>query len=200
MKGWHAVVTQPKREDLAEEWLRRAAVEVELQADHIQRVGAVVGTVRERAPGFEVFAPTEDKWVPRRRNGRRPKRDQIKRPLFPGYLFVRFDAMVDAHWGRIFELPGVRGLLTVGENPARVPDDLIADLMDGKLPSPKFSVGDHVEPKMGAFAGFAARVADLDARGRVEVLLSLFGAERRVTVAPTDLRLKPGWTRASESV
>ena len=51
-------------------------------------------------------------------------------PLFPGYIFVRFDRAV-APWGAICQLPGILrsvGVLRIDNKPLPVPDAVIADI------------------------------------------------------------------------
>lgn len=49
------------------------------------------------------------------------------RPMFPGYLFA-FVWDIFRHWRRIHGCPGVRGVLTVDDQPVIVPDSVIGDL------------------------------------------------------------------------
>lgn len=102
------------------------------------------------------------------------------RPYFPGYLFVQADlnrAGVNAFsW-----LPGTRGLVTFGDIPAVVPENLIAELRqriqqieaDGGLVNGRYRKGDRVRIVSGPFAGYDAIFdAHLPASERVRVLLA----------------------------
>jgi transcriptional antiterminator RfaH len=113
-------------------------------------------------------------------------------PLFANYLFVA----VEMQWHLIRWSPGVLKLLMSGEEPARVPDRLIAELRaregrDGLVRLPKsgrpnnnngakFQIGDTVRIAHGAFSGFHGLVEGMKGRERVEILLQLLG---RVEIA-----------------
>jgi len=45
-------------------------------------------------------------------------------PLFPGYLFTR----IELQWRGVRECPGVIKLVMSGEEPSRVPDEVIAEI------------------------------------------------------------------------
>ncbi|HRQ37768.1 MAG TPA: transcription termination/antitermination NusG family protein [Chloroflexota bacterium] len=102
------------------------------------------------------------------------------RPYFPGYLFVQ--ANLDEAGINVFSwLPGTRGLVTFGDMPAVVPDNLIGELRqrlrqieaDGGLPYGRYHRGDRVRIISGPFAGYDA-IFDTHLPGaqRVQVLLA----------------------------
>lgn len=107
-------------------------------------------------------------------------RSARQRPYFPGYMFVQADLQaLGAHafaW-----LPGTRGLVSFGEIPAIVPENLIHDLkqriarfeargMDTTRPYQK---GDRVRIVKGPFSGYEA-IFDVYLSGpdRAQVLLA----------------------------
>jgi transcriptional antiterminator RfaH len=102
------------------------------------------------------------------------------RPYFPGYLFVHADLAKGGlnlyNW-----LPGTHGLVTFGDVPAMVPDNLIAELRqrlrqieaDGGLVNGRYHKGERVRIISGPFAGYDAIFdAHLPGRERVRVLLA----------------------------
>ncbi|NJN54349.1 MAG: hypothetical protein HC804_06055 [Anaerolineae bacterium] len=102
------------------------------------------------------------------------------RPYFPGYLFIQTDlAEVGTHaysW-----LPGTRGLVTFGDIPAVVPDNLIVELRqqirqieaNGGLMHGRYQKGERVRIVSGPFAGYDALFdAHLPGADRVRVLLA----------------------------
>jgi transcription antitermination factor NusG len=111
-----------------------------------------------------------------------PRARKVK-PYFPGYVFVRADLEVvnpsSLQWA-----PGAVGLVTFGDQPAWVPDDLIAairrrvdevnkaggELLEGLKP------GETVTIQDGPFSGYEA-IFDTRLPGseRVRVLLKLLG-------------------------
>lgn len=85
--------------------------------------GEVRAAVAVANCGFEVFLPVH--LVARSHAG---KREQVSRPLYPRYLFVRFDAGKEAH-GCINNCRGVanRGLIVDANGlPMHIPDPIIA--------------------------------------------------------------------------
>ncbi len=139
-----------------------------------------------RNQGFECF-------VPRCRRTRRHARktDTVLEPLFPRYLFVRFDVNA-SRWLAINSSRGVITLLTDGKRPVPVPNDVVEKLMaeaDEQGVTPLASLGmfwkgQEIRIKSGPFAGQMGEVADVLAkeRDRVQVLLSMLGVQTSMHV------------------
>ncbi len=138
--------------------------------------------------GFGLFAPYEE-LVMRRASAYRT----VRKPLFPGYLFVSFDP-AGAHWRAINSTMGVSRLVSfrTGE-PSNVPDALIANLQgrcdaDGKiLPPDELAPGEQVRIIQGPFSEFVATVEHLAPQQRIWVLLDVMGKSTRVVLKPGDL-------------
>lgn len=133
--------------------------------------------------GFSVFAPTLLRTV---RHARQFITKQA--PLFPGYLFVQLELGRD-RWRAVNGTRGVRGLLTAGDVPARVPAAVVDELLAAEAASPALPEGAALEVVAGPFAGLVGRLQRLDGASRVTVLLQLIGAERAVSVARAAVRL-----------
>lgn len=123
---------------------------------------------------FEVFLPT---FIIER--GRTTKLE----PLFPGYLFVRFDLGADP-WRVIVSTRGVKRIL--GANceeptcvPARVMDELIRGYEAGLYVRTEniagVQAGDIARVIGGAFAGHLGTCVE-QRRSRVKLLMGLLGA------------------------
>ncbi len=107
------------------------------------------------------------------------------RPYFPGYLFVRLDLEEEGQ-NALRWTPGTRGLVSFGDMPAIVPDNLIQDLrkrlielnkIGGQQP-PKFSPGDRVRITAGPFSGYLAIFDEnLQDQQRVQVLLEFLSRQ-----------------------
>ena len=69
--------------------------------------------------GFDVYLP---RYLKHRRHARRIER--VRRPLFPRYLFVRFDPDT-AQWRSINGTFGVAHLVSHGNQPVPVPDNIV---------------------------------------------------------------------------
>lgn len=151
------------------------AVALQPQADALARAHL------ERQ-GFSVFAPTMLRTV---RHARQFITKQA--PLFPGYLFIALELGRD-RWRAVNGTRGVRGVLTAGDMPARVPEGVIEDLLAVQAASAALPEGASLEIVAGPFSGFVGRLQRLDGTARVTVLLQLIGAERAVSLERTAVR------------
>src|SRR5262245_4419394 len=135
--------------------------------------------------GFAVYVPRL-----RVRRARRGRDVEVAPLLFPGYAFVA----IELQWRAAHYAPGVIRLVQDGQQPARVPDAVIAELRgrerDGliELPKPRvLQAGDSVRVLRGPFAGHLALYAGMQPRDRVAILLALLGGQMRVTLPKVDL-------------
>jgi transcription elongation factor/antiterminator RfaH len=133
------------------------------------------------AQGFETFLPQVDKTI---RHARRFT--SVRRPLFPGYLFVRLDIDRD-RWLSVNGTIGVSRLFTQEGRPVAVPVGIVETLLahsDAGLTRLDRSLveGQRVRVLSGPLTDFTATVLRLDARRRVDVLLEIMGAAVPVSV------------------
>lgn len=132
--------------------------------------------------GFALFLPLSEE-TRRTGSGFTTKR----RPLFPGYLFVRLD-ISGGHWRAVNSTYGITRLVSLGNSPTPVPDDLVNRLMArcdsaGLLqPAPEMQIGDEVQFTKGPFAHLVATIEQIAPDKRIYVLLDLMGAKTRVCV------------------
>ncbi len=73
--------------------------------------------------GFHAYCPRIRKRV---RHARRMQ--QVLRPLFPSYVFIRLNPHLE-QWRSIASTLGVRSLIRFGEKPATLPDQFVAGLV-----------------------------------------------------------------------
>ena len=138
--------------------------------------------------GFQTFLPMEEET--RQRNG---KFVTVDRPLFPGYIFVAFDR-AKGLWRAVNSTHGITRLVSFGKEPARVPLDLVSQLMQrcdssGKLLPPKLlKPGDQVTLTKGPFADFVAEVEKIEPDRRVWVLMDIMGGQTRVSVGADQIK------------
>jgi transcriptional antiterminator RfaH len=148
-----------------------------LALDHATRAGAVCYLPRFRKVHVH--------------HGRRVLRGKM---LFPGYLLATFDE----GWRALARVTGVTRLLMNGEQPGLIDDASIAALRalhDGDgfvlLPSrpdtARFRDGQKVRVCNGAFESLEGIYVGMNAHARCQVLLSLFGAKRSVSIPEEDL-------------
>lgn len=131
--------------------------------------------------GFHVFLPLREKT---RRHARRFER--VRRPLFPGYAFVRLDLSRD-RWRSVNGTLGVVRLVSQADRPLAAPKGAIETIRamcdaNGVMSAgSQLLVGETVRVTFGPFADLVGRLEHLNAAGRVSVLLELMG--RRLSVA-----------------
>jgi len=110
-------------------------------------------------------------------------------PLFPCYLFARFE--LHARYFDIKYLPGVHGFVSAGNDPLAVPEAVIEEIrcrgVDGviKIKEPVIGGGDKVRVVEGPFRGFEAIFERyLSGAERVAILLSTIEASGIRMVLP----------------
>lgn len=147
-----------------------------------------------RDRGYLVFNPR----CPKRVYWGRNRFVRRVRPMFPGYLFV--DEPIAQGWRRLQTCPGVRtthSLMQGAEGYAVLPIEAYHEMrrveislmnpIDSSGRERQFQPGSDVFIRSGPFAGFFARVGDLDDGESVELLLSIFGRESRTFISPVHL-------------
>jgi len=141
-----------------------------------------------RQQRFETFLPFEE--ITKSKSG---KFISIKRPLFPGYMFVACEKENIA-WHKISCTYGVSKLLTFNHEPYLVSQALITAIMlrcnsAGVLLSQKqFSKDDRVLLVSGPFDNFVATVEAIDQNQRVWVLIDIMGQATRTLVQAEKLK------------
>jgi transcription antitermination factor NusG len=104
------------------------------------------------------------------------------RPLFPGYIFVIID-LSKHRWRTVNGTFGVASLIMGAELPRPAPSGVVEALVascGGGGPvrlDDSLEVGQKVRILSGPFAETLCRLAHLDDRGRVRVLLEIMGME-----------------------
>jgi len=129
---------------------------------------------------FTVLIPTENKI--RIKNG---KRKVVTEKIFPGYVLVEM-IVTDDSWYVVRNTPNVTGFVGSGTTPTPISDDEVKTLQKRMgVEEPKYKidvmVGSPVRIVDGPFKDFEGKVSELDeARGKVKVLVSMFGRETPV--------------------
>ncbi len=124
---------------------------------------------------------------------RRGSLQVVQEPLFPRYLFIQLSTEVDApSWSPIRSTLGVSRLVSFGQTPAKIDDELLeairtkTDSSDVVLRH--FEAGEHVVVSDGPFVGVDAIYQTTDGEGRVMVLLHIMSKPVKMTVPPTSIR------------
>ena len=130
--------------------------------------------------GFEVFLPLQ--YITSRKLSRFVN---TSKPLFPGYMFIRFDE-AESNWHKINNTYGVSRLITFNSILKSIPTSFINSLMkrydlSGKLlPIQKLNNGDQVTVLKGPFANFIATVETYETDQRIWVLMDLMGRKTKI--------------------
>lgn len=119
------------------------------------------------------------------------------RAYFPGYLFARF-ALGDMRWGHIMRLSPITGILCSNfGHPVAVPDDAMA-VVQSKFderdlyipehpPEPVSRIGRRFSVQVGPWAQFIGECVNEDPKGRVRLLMGLFGRSSVIEFRPEQL-------------
>ena len=139
--------------------------------------------------GFETFLPLIDN-----SSQKASRFKNIPKPLFPGYMFIKFDR-TDPTWHKINNTFGVSRLLTFNSTLASIPTSFIDSLTDrcdssGKLlPIQKLKKGDQVQIVKGPFADFIATIDTYETNQRIWILMDLMGRTTKIQTPSDSLTL-----------
>lgn len=117
----------------------------------------------------------------------RRTRKTVIAPLFPGYLFARFDLV--RHYRAVTYATGVRKIVEFGSGPVEL-DPAMIDAMKERLTDgyvtpqlERFKAGQIVHIKGGPLAGLeAVFMREMTDRNRVLLLLNTLGLHAKVTL------------------
>ena len=129
---------------------------------------------------FNVLIPTENKI--KIKNG---KRKVVTEKIFPGYVLVEM-VVTDDSWYVVRNTPNVTGFVGSGTTPTPISEKEVKEIQKRMgVVEPKYkidlSVGTPVKITDGPFKEFEGKVAEIDeARGKIKVLVSMFGRETPV--------------------
>ncbi|MDP3970509.1 MAG: transcription termination/antitermination protein NusG [bacterium] len=137
---------------------------------------------------FSVLVPTEKKI--KIKNG---KRKVVTEKIFPGYVLVEM-IVTDDSWYVVRNTPNVTGFVGSGTTPTPISEEEVKELqrrMGIEQPSMKmdFDKGDPIRIIDGPFKDMEGKVSDVDdVRGKVKVLVSMFGRETPVELDPLQVK------------
>lgn len=113
------------------------------------------------------------------------KKETVREKIFPGYILVKM-ILEDASWLLVRTTAGVTGFVGAANKPTPVQNEEVEAIVKFvELKDPvfraSFSVGEAVKITDGPFADFLGTVEAIDEqRGKVKVLVSIFGRETPV--------------------
>lgn len=129
---------------------------------------------------FNVLIPTENRI--KIKNG---KRRIVTEKIFPGYVLVEM-IVTDDSWYVVRNTPNVTGFVGSGTTPTPISDQEVKTLLERMgVAEPKYKIdvetGSPVRITDGPFKDFEGKVSEVDeGRGKVKVLVSMFGRETPV--------------------
>ena len=162
MSNWYLIHTKIRQERMA--------------LDHLER------------QGFECFLP-----LILAEKLRRGALQVVREPLFPRYLFIRLGTGLESQsWSPIRSTTGVSRLVSFGQVPAKIDDELVGELRAQSEASEvvlrHFEPGEQVVVTDGPFVGVEAIYQMPDAEGRVMVLLNILSKQVKMSVPPASIR------------
>ena len=128
----------------------------------------------------QVVIPTENEI-----EVRSGQRQTVSKKILPGYVLIEM-IMSDQSWRIVRNTPGVTGFVGSGDKPIPLREEEVSQIlkrMEAEAPRLKigFREGQSVRVTDGPFADFIGIVDSLNSeKGKVKVLLSLFGRETPV--------------------
>lgn len=129
---------------------------------------------------FEIVIPTEEEVEVRSGQKR-----NVTKKILPGYILVRMK-MGDQSWGLVRNTGGVTGFVSSGTTPVPLQKDEVGRIlkqMEAKTPKVKVGLrkGQGVRVIDGPFTDFVGAIEEINSdKGKIKVLLSLFGRETPV--------------------
>ena len=144
-------------------------------------------TLEQRMKSLDVEGDIAQVVVPRVsevevKNG---QRHQVSRKILPGYLLVQMN-LDERSWSVVRNTAGVTGFVGSGGKPTPLSEGEVERIMkqmteEGVKVKVGFKVGQGVRVIDGPFIDFMGTVSEIDeGKGKVTVLLSLFGRETPV--------------------
>jgi transcription termination/antitermination protein NusG len=160
--------------------LENAWVAVQVKVNREKSVAAIL-----RRAGYEAFLP-----LYRARGARSPIRHP--RPLFPGYLFCRYDSRINF---RIIQTPGVIRLVGEARTPMPIAEDEIAAIervvQSGIYSEPwrLAEAGAHVRVCRGPLSGLEGTLIAVKSFWRLIVSVTLLQRSIAVDIAGDDVEI-----------
>lgn len=137
---------------------------------------------------FDIFFPKVNTW-----SKRKDRKVRILKPLFSGYLFIRFE-LTNERWLDIKKTQGVVDLVVLGKDPEPIPENQIMSIktiVDSGVTytqRPFLSVGDKVTVTSGPLQGaIGVYLEAKEKKGKLVVSVDLLNRSIEVEVDETDV-------------
>lgn len=173
------VTDPPKYDDAGAKWYV-----VHTYSGHENKVATNlkqrIETMKLAGKIFDIIVPTRN--IVTVRHG---KKEEQKEKIFPGYILVKM-FLTDETWLAVRTTQGVTAFVGAGNKPTPISETEVATILKFmQMEAPKykttFSVGEAVKIVDGPFADFLGSIDSIDeAKGKIKVLVSIFGRETPV--------------------
>ncbi len=146
-----------------------------------------IASINLNRQGFETFLPYYE--TTKRINS---KFINYLKPLFPGYLFVLFDVNKN-NWLKIKSTIGVRKIISIGNNPVKVPSEIVnglkikCDKFDKFNAAKNLAAGDHVKIIKGPLSGFFGKIQKIEDKERSMILIKFLEKYNSISVFNSNL-------------
>jgi len=136
---------------------------------------------------YQVLIPTEK--VLETKSG---KKRYVQKKVFPGYVVVEMK-MNNESWYAVRNTPGVTRFVGSGGKPVALNDNEIKNILKQmgkgeKKPKIDLGIGTSVNIITGPFTGYTGKINEIDnQKGKLKVLLTIFGRETSVELEFTDV-------------
>jgi len=124
--------------------------------------------------GFEVFLPLQKvirQWSDRKK--------LVDVPLFPGYLFIRYD---ESRRPEVLSIPGVVRFVRYVDNDATIPESqinairmAIDESIDMDVTEIQFSEGEDIQIISGPFRGLFGKIIQYKSRKKIMISIDIIG-------------------------
>lgn len=146
-----------------------------------------VATDMLRRKSFTIFFPEVSSW-----SKRKDRKKLIKRPLFPGYLFVHFE-LSNERWLEIKKTHGVVDLIKLHDEPEPIPEEQVLSIkavVESGITitnRPYLNKGDKVLVTNGPLKGaFGIFIRAEDKKGKLVVSVDLLNRSLEVEIDEAD--------------
>jgi transcription antitermination factor NusG len=123
------------------------------------------------------------------------RRQKIRIPLFPGYLFVRIDPAKDSRL-QVLKTPGIVGFVGNQTGPLPIPDAQIENIQTVLIQQMEYMVstsplleGQQVRVVRGALAGVVGTLIRSNSRSRLLISIEMIHKSISVSISPMDVEV-----------
>ena len=196
-------ITDDKKEEVVEEKIEAEDLPADVLADKVVAIpndakwyilhtyagheNKVARSLKQRTEAMKFTDRVFDIIVPTRNTIKvsQGKKETVQEKIFPGYVLVRM-VLDDESWYMVRSTPGVTSFIGAANKPTPISEKEVEAIkkfmnLDEPLYKVAFTVGEAVKITDGPFSDFLGTIDSIDdQRGKLKVLVSIFGRETPV--------------------